>query len=51
MTNKKAVIRIPWNALVRSFAKNKEISAADYRDPRLYKTRTADEVMQDGAPI
>lgn len=51
MTNKKAVIRIPWNALVRSFAKNRETCAADYRDPRLYKNKTADEVMEDGAPI
>ena len=29
--SKKAVIRIPWNNLVRSFAKNPELLPADYR--------------------
>ena len=32
--NKKAVIRIPWNNLVRSFAKNPELTNADYRKPK-----------------
>jgi hypothetical protein len=32
--NKKAIIRIPWNNLVRSFAKNPELTPADYRKPK-----------------
>jgi len=32
--NKKAIIRIPWNTLVRSFAKNPELTLADYRKPK-----------------
>jgi hypothetical protein len=32
--NKKAIIRIPWNNLVRSFAKNPELASEDYRKPK-----------------
>lgn len=37
---KKAVIRIPWNNLVASFAKNRDAESADYWLPRsnLYKS-------------
>jgi hypothetical protein len=31
--NKKAIVRIPWNNLVRSFARNPEFTPADYRKP------------------
>jgi hypothetical protein len=33
---KKAVIRIPWNQLVASFAKNKEITQLDFRRTDMY---------------
>jgi hypothetical protein len=35
---KKAVIRIPWNQLIQSFIKNKDISFQDFRDcqPPMY---------------
>ena len=32
--NKKAIIRIPWNNLVRSFAKNPDFTPHDYRISR-----------------
>jgi acyl-coenzyme A synthetase/AMP-(fatty) acid ligase len=32
--NKKAIIRIPWNNMVRSFAKNPELTSEDYRKPK-----------------
>jgi len=43
--SKKAVIRIPWNQLVQSFAKNKEIDQTDMRGREntrdsMYQTRT-----------
>lgn len=43
-TKRKAVIRIPWNQLVQSFAKNKNVDQTDLRGPenvndKLYKTR------------
>lgn len=52
-SGRKAIIRIPWNALVHSFAKNREIEQSDNRNNSklMYKTRTADEVMKDGASI
>lgn len=42
--SKKAVIRIPWNNLVRSFGKNRELTLQDYQKagPELYKTRSFD---------
>lgn len=42
--NKKAVIRIPWNNLVRSFAKNPAMRTEDYRKPKsnLYRTKQYD---------
>jgi len=42
--NKKAVIRIPWNNLVRSFARNPEFKSEDYRKPKsnLYRTKAYD---------
>jgi hypothetical protein len=33
---KKAVIRIPWNQLVASFAKNKEVTQRDFRRDDMY---------------
>jgi hypothetical protein len=33
---KKAVIRIPWNQLVASFAKNKEVTQLDFRRTDMY---------------
>jgi hypothetical protein len=33
---KKAVIRIPWNQLVASFAKNKEVTQLDFRRSSMY---------------
>jgi len=33
---KKAVIRIPWNQLVASFAKNKEVTQLDFRRTAMY---------------
>ena len=41
---KKAVIRIPWNSLVQSFAKNREILVDDHRKlvGRMYKQRNFD---------
>lgn len=33
----KPVIRIPWNELVRSFAKNKETNITDLRERRMYQ--------------
>lgn len=43
-SSRKAVIRIPWNQLVKSFAKNKEIDQTDMRGKEnyvdtMYKTR------------
>ena len=42
--SKKAVIRIPWNSLVQSFAKNRETLVDDHRKQinRLYKSTTFD---------
>jgi len=42
--NKKAIIRIPWNSLVRSFAKNPKFTPADYRKPKsnMYVTTSFD---------
>lgn len=42
--SKKAVIRIPWNSLVQSFAKNREILVDEHRKQinRLYKSTTFD---------
>jgi hypothetical protein len=42
---RKALIRIPWNTLVKSFAKNKEVDQSDIRGPEntnstMYQTRT-----------
>lgn len=39
--SKKAIIRIPWNNLVRSFAKNRELESPDYWKPKsnLYKEK------------
>lgn len=50
---KKALLRIPWNTLVRSFAKNKKIDQADLRDnlPSMYCTTTAEKVMGNGTPL
>jgi hypothetical protein len=44
--NKKAVIRIPWNSLVRSFAKNPELTLADYRKPKsnMYESTSFDSL-------
>jgi len=41
---KKAVIRIPWNSLVQSFAKNRETLVDDHRKlvGRMYKQRNFD---------
>lgn len=38
--SKKAVIRIPWNNLVRSFAKNRELQSSDHHKARarMYKS-------------
>jgi hypothetical protein len=30
-TNRKAVLRIPWNQLIQSFAKNRELTSVDLR--------------------
>jgi hypothetical protein len=35
-STKKAVIRIPWNQLVASFAKNKEVTQLDFRRTDMY---------------
>lgn len=42
--SKKAVIRIPWNSLVQSFAKNRETLVDDHRKlvGRMYKQRNFD---------
>lgn len=32
--SRKAVVRIPWNRLVQSFAKNRDLAPADYRKDR-----------------
>ena len=38
-TNRKAVMRIPWNQLVQSFAKNRDLMASDLRGgPNMYKS-------------
>jgi len=34
--NKKAVIRIPWNSLVQSFARNKDVDLMDFQGPTMY---------------
>jgi hypothetical protein len=36
---KKAVIRIPWNHLVRSFAKDKEVALEDLNPVTLYQSK------------
>jgi hypothetical protein len=36
--NKKATIRIPWNHLIRSFAKNRKAESADFHKGPLYKS-------------
>tara|TARA_Y100001963_G_scaffold135364_1_gene196891 strand:- start:205 stop:618 length:414 start_codon:yes stop_codon:yes gene_type:complete len=38
--SKKAIIRIPWNALIQSFAKNRKMENQDYRKKAspMYKT-------------
>ena len=36
--NKKAIIRIPWNELIRSFAKNRETDVTDFRNRSLYQS-------------
>jgi hypothetical protein len=39
--NKKAVIRVPWNNLIRSFAKDRPVTAIDLqKSPLLYMTTT-----------
>jgi hypothetical protein len=42
--NRKAVIRIPWNQLVRSFAKNRDMEPNDYRKkaPPMYVSTNFD---------
>jgi hypothetical protein len=42
--NRKAVIRIPWNQLVRSFAKNRDMEPSDYRKkaPPMYVSTNFD---------
>jgi len=42
--NKKAVIRIPWNCLVQSFAKNKEILMNDFNSSTMYVNRNTYDV-------
>lgn len=51
--SKKAVIRIPWNALVQSFAKNRKIVTDDqYETNRFkYQNKGIDEVMGDGTSV
>jgi len=43
--SKKAIIRIPWNNLVRSFAKNRDMETTDYfkSKGRLYENKVIDE--------
>lgn len=44
--SKKAVIRIPWNNLVRSFAKNRDMEVTDYQknNVRLYQSSAIDSL-------
>tara|TARA_R110000868_G_scaffold167755_2_gene402184 strand:- start:946 stop:1368 length:423 start_codon:yes stop_codon:yes gene_type:complete len=45
---KKAVIRIPWNALVQSFAKNKDVELNDFNPGAMYtsvNTRITEETL------
>jgi hypothetical protein len=45
---KKAVIRIPWNALVQSFAKNKDVELNDFNPGAMYtsvNTRITEEIL------
>jgi hypothetical protein len=41
-SSKKAIIRIPWNKLIQSFAKNKKMENNDYRKKSapMYKSTT-----------
>jgi len=41
-STRKAIIRIPWNSLVKSFAKNRKMENQDYRKKAspMYKTTT-----------
>ena len=41
---KKPVIRIPWNQLIQSFSKNKEVDARYFNSPLLYKHPPIQEV-------
>jgi|APCry1669188879_1035177.scaffolds.fasta_scaffold109065_1 hypothetical protein len=46
---KKAVIRIPWNQLVQSFARNKDVELADFNPGVMYNsvnTRAMDDGLQ-----
>ena len=40
----KAVIRIPWNELVRSFSKNKEITPSDFRFVTMYQNTNTERL-------
>jgi hypothetical protein len=45
---KKAVIRIPWNQLVQSFARNKDVVLSDFNNPVMYtsvNTKIMDGVL------
>jgi hypothetical protein len=44
ITNRKAVVRIPWNQLVQSFSKTKSVTAADFRSYDLYKNKKGDKL-------
>jgi hypothetical protein len=44
---KKAVIRIPWNQLVQSFAKNKDVELGDFNHAVMY-TSTNTKIMEEG---
>lgn len=45
--SKKAIIRIPWNTLILSFSKNKEVTTADFYPKReLYQRTSLSDIVE-----
>ena len=45
---RKAVIRIPWNAMIQSFTKTRKVVPADFRSSKMYKNTSSDPFVNDG---